>query len=186
MNENTIQHIPNTLSISRIILSIIFTSVLYDTLTHNKTLFIPIIFFIIITITDMVDGHIARKTGNVTQKGTNLDVIADIIFMTSAYIPLVIINVIPLWFLIFNILFFIEFMLTSKYMKKYSKNSNTITYDFTGKYTGLLAIGIPLIIMILYNTSLMGIITVILIIITVIGGIASAISRIHYCYNLTS
>ncbi|WP_455645554.1 CDP-alcohol phosphatidyltransferase family protein [Methanosphaera sp.] len=186
MNYKIIKHIPNTLSISRILLSLLFTLVLYDTLTHNKTLLIPIIFFIIIIITDIADGNIARRTGNVTQKGTNLDVLADIMFMTLAYIPLIIIKTIPLWFLIFNILFFIEFIVTSKYMMKYSKTGDVITYDFTGKYTGILAICIPLIIMVLYNTTLIKTITILLIIITVIGGVTSVISRIHYCYKLTS
>ncbi|MCL2577395.1 MAG: CDP-alcohol phosphatidyltransferase family protein [Defluviitaleaceae bacterium] len=68
-----IKYLPNTLSISRIILAI---SLLF--ITALSPLFLVI--YTMAGITDMIDGPIARKLNAVTPLGANLDGIADYTF----------------------------------------------------------------------------------------------------------
>ncbi|MDR1218120.1 MAG: CDP-alcohol phosphatidyltransferase family protein [Treponema sp.] len=73
MNENKIITFPNVLSVSRIILSpiIFFTK-------DNRFLLFSVL--IIIGLTDVLDGYIARKYKKQTIIGSRLDSIADFVF----------------------------------------------------------------------------------------------------------
>ena len=76
-------NIPNLLTIARIIITPIFLAViLMDTLPHR--FLIACIVFSIASITDAIDGHLARKNNQITNFGKFLDPIADKILTTSA------------------------------------------------------------------------------------------------------
>ncbi|HTY79585.1 MAG TPA: CDP-diacylglycerol--glycerol-3-phosphate 3-phosphatidyltransferase [Candidatus Bathyarchaeia archaeon] len=49
------------------------------------------------SLTDMLDGYIARKRGTQTRLGAFLDPVADKLLMTSAFITLTYLKVIPFW-----------------------------------------------------------------------------------------
>ncbi len=59
--------------------------------------FLAAVVFTLAAITDWLDGHLARTTGQVTTLGKLLDPIADKILMVSVYIPLVGVGRIPAW-----------------------------------------------------------------------------------------
>ena len=49
-------------------------------------------------ITDMIDGIVARKTGNESEFGARLDSIADIVFVVVCLVKLIPVISIPVWF----------------------------------------------------------------------------------------
>ena len=76
-------NLPNILTISRIVITPIFLFViLMESLQHR--FLIACIIFAIGSITDAVDGHLARKNNQITTFGKFLDPIADKILTTPA------------------------------------------------------------------------------------------------------
>ena len=53
--------------------------------------------YLLCSFTDMIDGPIARKTGSVSEFGSRLDSIADLLFVSAAFIQLYPILQIPRW-----------------------------------------------------------------------------------------
>lgn len=89
-------NLANKLTIFRMILVpffIFFT--LTDFASHNTL--ISLIIFIIATITDKLDGTIAKKQGTVTNFGKFMDPMADKLLVCSALICLCAKNEIPVW-----------------------------------------------------------------------------------------
>lgn len=189
MKNNLLKQIPNFITILRIIFSLIFSFMLYISFTHNATNFIiPLLLFIIIMLTDILDGNIARRTNNATDFGARLDVSADLFFVVSADIVLIYCEVLPLWFLIFSVLKFVEFILTSRYAKLHSTNSleHIFVFDKLGKSVSIICFIIPGIICVFYSfiPFVVEFIIQIIIYITLIGGIISSVYRIKKCYDL--
>lgn len=76
---------PNKLTLFRIILVPAFmATLLIDDIPHNYL--ISILIFLIASITDMLDGKIARKTGSITDFGKFADPLADKLLVMSAFI----------------------------------------------------------------------------------------------------
>lgn len=102
-----ILNLPNKLTITRIVLSIIiiiilcfpfyeigidFPDVLIADVVLNLKYIISGILFIIASLTDFLDGYIARKKGLITNTGKMLDAIADKILVNSVLIILTSLN----------------------------------------------------------------------------------------------
>ncbi len=86
-------NISNLISLFRLLLSIpLCFFLVYD----EKAL--VFLMFLIAYISDMMDGHLARKFGIITEFGKVIDPLADKIFINSAVITSIILNKIPLWF----------------------------------------------------------------------------------------
>ena len=95
-------NLPNKLTVLRVILVPIFILVAYigipgAILGISNTFWVMNIIFIIASITDKLDGSIARKHNLVTDFGKFLDPIADKILVLSALIMLVEFGKIPAW-----------------------------------------------------------------------------------------
>ena len=58
------KHIPNILSFSRFLLAIVFVWYFNNLLHSNQEIVFPLTVFILIWVTDFLDGVIARKTVN--------------------------------------------------------------------------------------------------------------------------
>lgn len=95
--EATAVNIPNLLSISRILSVPVFIMLLYHP-TPGRGLTAGIVFSLA-SITDWLDGYLARKWGQVTKIGKLLDPIADKLLIASALIMLVEIDPgkVPAW-----------------------------------------------------------------------------------------
>lgn len=95
-------NLPNKLTIFRMILVPIFVIIAYlpiDNFVFGfsiKFLILDFI-FIIASITDHLDGHIARKTNQVTTFGKFLDPIADKVLVLSSLVIMCEFNLIPAW-----------------------------------------------------------------------------------------
>ena len=106
---------PNKLTITRIILSILliilllfpfdrigfhFPSFYVGSVLLNLKYVIGGIIFIVASLTDFLDGHIARKYNLVTNFGKFMDPLADKMLVSSAFICLVAQNKIAAWIVI--------------------------------------------------------------------------------------
>lgn len=80
-------NLPNVLTLVRILLIPVFVMLLIDP-TPNRALAAAIV-FVVAAVTDLLDGYVARKTGQITKLGRLLDPIADKLLVLSALILLV-------------------------------------------------------------------------------------------------
>ena len=88
-------NLPNKLTMARIILSPIFmvTFLINNLYTRYLALFI----FAVAALTDMYDGHLARKTGVVTSFGKFMDPLADKLLTSTAFIAFVAVGYVKSW-----------------------------------------------------------------------------------------
>jgi len=92
-------NLPNILSGSRLLISFFFFIFILSHKPHLQL--IALILFIIGSITDYLDGYIARKYNLTSNLGKFLDPLADKFLTTAAFTSFVIMDLIPLWMLIF-------------------------------------------------------------------------------------
>ncbi len=85
-------NIPNLLSLTRIILVPIFVIFLIQDKYYNA-----LIIFIIAGLTDALDGTMARLLNAQTKLGSYLDPIADKLLLTTSFVTLAILGIVPSW-----------------------------------------------------------------------------------------
>lgn len=89
-------NLPNILTISRIIITPFFLlTILMEDLPHR--FLIACIIFSVASITDAVDGHLARKNNQITNFGKFLDPIADKVLTTSALLAFMSMGLCNIW-----------------------------------------------------------------------------------------
>jgi len=140
-------NLPNKLTLSRIALTIIFLFLLF---AHGVTYKILAFFvFAVAAFTDFLDGHIAKKSGLISDFGKFMDPIADKILVLAAFLAFVEMGLIPAWMVM--IIIFREFVITGLRLLALRKN-NVIEATLAGKHktaSQMLAIFIILIFIIL-------------------------------------
>jgi CDP-diacylglycerol---glycerol-3-phosphate 3-phosphatidyltransferase len=85
----------NRLTVSRLVLTILFVAALNSTWVYGRTA--ALIFFLLAGVTDFFDGEIARRYGSVTHFGELMDPLVDKIMIAAAFISLVPLKAIPAW-----------------------------------------------------------------------------------------
>ena len=129
-------NLPNKLTIFRIILVPIMVIIPFLGI-NERFLGIPIewliidIIFIIASLTDKLDGYLARKNNQVTTFGKFLDPLADKILVLSAMIMLVEMEKIPAWIPI--IVLSREFIVSGYRLVAVEKGGNVIAASKWGK-----------------------------------------------------
>src|SRR3974377_1665448 len=100
-------NIPNTLTLLRIFfVPLLVAGLLQEDLSIDSGAvqvpkeFIALIIFLVAAATDLLDGFLARKWGQVTTVGTLLDPIADKLLISAALISLVQIRRLPAWMVV--------------------------------------------------------------------------------------
>jgi CDP-diacylglycerol--glycerol-3-phosphate 3-phosphatidyltransferase len=88
-------NVPNSLTVLRIFMAPVLVVVLLTELPDKE--FWALGIFLLATLTDVLDGIIARRTDRVTVTGAMLDPIADKLLMAGAFISLVELGVAPAW-----------------------------------------------------------------------------------------
>lgn len=89
-------NLPNGLTLSRIFFVPLLVALL---LTKSNELLAAAI-FLAASLTDLLDGYLARKRGQVTTLGILLDPIADKLLISSAFISLVQLQLVPAWMVV--------------------------------------------------------------------------------------
>lgn len=90
-------NLPNKLTILRVLMIPIFIFVLLAEPFGEISKWIAVAIFIIASLTDFLDGHIARKYNLVTNFGKFMDPLADKLLVCSAMIALVGMNRLASW-----------------------------------------------------------------------------------------
>tara|TARA_Y100000996_G_scaffold192753_1_gene151000 strand:- start:1047 stop:1601 length:555 start_codon:yes stop_codon:yes gene_type:complete len=96
----SIKIIPNVLTLSRIVFVPFFVFFFYSNLFYYKLL--SLILFFVCSLTDFLDGYLARKYNLVTSVGKFIDPLADKILVLSAFIVIhsVYPDCVPLWMIL--------------------------------------------------------------------------------------
>lgn len=93
-------NLPNKLTILRIVIIPLFILFLYVDIGDNVNLYIAAVLFIVASLTDLLDGKIARKYNLITNFGKFMDPLADKLLVCSALIALVDIDKLAGWIVI--------------------------------------------------------------------------------------
>jgi CDP-diacylglycerol--glycerol-3-phosphate 3-phosphatidyltransferase len=88
----------NIVTISRLFLAPVFlVCILIDSPTAVTW---SVVIYVVAALTDWLDGFLARRYGEVTPHGVFLDPLADKVLTTSAFIALVVHDIVPLWMVV--------------------------------------------------------------------------------------
>ena len=124
-------NLPNKLTILRTVMIPFFILFLYTDWFHGYDKIIAAVIFIAASLTDMLDGKIARKYNLVTNFGKFMDPLADKLLVCSALIALVDLNKIAAWIVI--IIIAREFII-SGFRLVASDNGIVIAASYWGKF----------------------------------------------------
>ena len=91
-------NLPNKLTLLRVILVPVFMAVLY--MDFPSAAWVALVIFIVASLTDMLDGKIARKYHMVTDFGKFADPLADKMLVTAAMLWFVEVGQMPAWALL--------------------------------------------------------------------------------------
>ncbi len=91
-------NLPNMLSISRLIATAaVFILVLVN---QPWAFLVATLLFFLASITDLLDGYLARRMKVVSSFGVFLDLTADKVFVSAILVALVQINLVPAWIVV--------------------------------------------------------------------------------------
>lgn len=122
-------NLPNKLTIARVIMIPLFLICLYLNIGCGK--YIAVGIFILASLTDLLDGKIARKYNLVTNFGKFMDPLADKLLVCSAMICLISTGQLPAWIVI--IIISREFII-SGFRLIASDNGVVIAASYWGKF----------------------------------------------------
>ena len=187
--KRLVKFIPNSITILRIGLSIIFITKVKEQFVYGNNNFMNlIVVFAAICLTDFIDGKIARKFHCTSVAGANLDVLADLFFIAVSNITMISLKILPPWFLGFISLKFIEFISTSNFTIKheYFLHKNAFIFDKVGRIVSVMFFvisGVACIFNVLTPSIAKNLINLILYT-TLAGGILSSYLRVKSCLKL--
>ena len=98
IQRQKIRNLPNYLTITRIFLVPLLVVVLLTKFPEKEIIGGTI--FLLASITDLLDGYIARRRKQITRLGTLLDPIADKLLISAAFISLVELRLVPAWMVV--------------------------------------------------------------------------------------
>jgi cardiolipin synthase len=136
-------NIPNSLTILRILLVPVYIGFM----TYGAYGF-ALLTLLVAGLTDAIDGHLARKLNQRTRLGTLLDPLADKLLLTSSFISLAMLHLIPSWLVILVVSRDIILLLGTVVAHVTSTPIN-VTPTFLGKGTTLLQLSYVLLIVFL-------------------------------------
>ena len=119
---------PTVLTIIRMLFSLVFF--VFVMVPEVWAKIVALVLFVIATITDRIDGKIARKYHLVTDLGAFLDPLADKMLVNLAFLALVYLNIVPVW--IFAIILVRDFAVDGMRMMA-ARDGVTISASIYGK-----------------------------------------------------
>ena len=126
--KTNIINLPTVLTLIRVILVIpLFVLIFFDNLPAK---ILTLAFFIVASVTDFVDGYLARKNKQVTDLGAFLDPLADKMLVNLTFLALTYQNLVPIW--LFAIIIVRDFMVDGVRMME-AKKDITLAASKTGK-----------------------------------------------------
>lgn len=111
-------NLPNQLTVARLFMTLFFVAAMSIQFPGNKIA--ALVLFLLATLTDYLDGFIARKYNLITDFGKLMDPLADKVLNAAAFILLIGYGAIPAWAVI--IIISREFLITGLRQLALSKN----------------------------------------------------------------
>ena len=124
-------NLPNKLTLFRVILIPVFVVFMLVSVMGDTDKWIALAIFIIASLTDLLDGKIARKYNLITDFGKFMDPLADKLLVCSAMICLVSLGKIPAWIVI--VIIAREFII-SGFRLIAADNGRVIAASYWGKF----------------------------------------------------
>lgn len=155
-------------------------AIIYVIMMQEKQLILITILFILIGLSDFIDGKLARKLCAVSKNGAIFDVVADLFYIISTTGVLIYRGMMPGWFLLVIGGKFLEFLLTSRYLKKYSNSEDVFISDKLGRGVAIMFYGMPYI-----SILADGIVPILCTIIALLSILSSA-QRVKSCFSIVS
>jgi cardiolipin synthase len=136
-------NVPNSLTILRILLIPVYIGFM----TYGKY-GLALLALLVAGLTDAIDGPIARKLNQRTRLGTFLDPLADKLLLTSGFISLSMLHLVPSWLVILVVSRDIILLLGTA-VAHVTNTTIDITPTFLGKGTTLLQLSYVLLVVLL-------------------------------------
>ena len=124
-------NLPNKLTVLRVIMVPFFVFFMLTDVGGAANKWIALALFVVASLTDMLDGKIARKYGLVTNFGKFMDPLADKLLVCSALICLIELRQLPAWMVI--VIISREFII-SGFRLIASDNGVVIAASYWGKF----------------------------------------------------
>jgi len=143
-------NLPNSITFGRLVLTVIF--VICASLGGTIGLCIALVVFVLATISDWLDGYLARKMNLVTSLGKLMDPLADKILVASAFVFFTSVGRCPFW--VTTVIIGREFLVTGLRQIAIDKGI-VISADNLGKWktTFQLAFGITCLLSLIFENS---------------------------------
>lgn len=130
------KHLANAITVFRIVCSVLLLAVPALGVGFS-------ILYLLCGFSDMIDGTVARKTNSVSEFGSKLDTVADLVFVAAALIKLLPIITLPKWLWLWVIV--IAVMRIGNLLWGYvCKKKLIVLHTGMNKLTGLLLFLLPL------------------------------------------
>lgn len=168
-------NLPNKLTMFRVILIPFFLLFLMVRITGDADKWISLAIFCIASLTDMLDGKIARKYNLITDFGKFMDPLADKLLTCSAMIALIELGRIPAWIVI--VIIAREFVI-SGFRLIAADNGRVIAASYWGKFKTVFQMAM-VILMIADIPQL----TTVTVIVMYIALILTVVSLVDYLYK---
>lgn len=139
--------LPNIITTFRIILTII---VIYFLQTSQKNLYVFLSINVLIFVSDIIDGKIARKFNTVSHIGELLDITADIFYVIAMSAIIAFLKIIPLYYVFVVAAEFLIFLITSKYIKN---NGKYFGFDMLGRILAVIYYITPSVMFIVFEKN---------------------------------
>lgn len=102
MKRNNPLNLPNILTLCRIfmvpfVVVVLLTEFQFERWFFLKRELLAVVIFVIASVTDILDGYLARKKKQITNLGMLLDPVADKLLVVSVLISLVELRLVPAW-----------------------------------------------------------------------------------------
>ena len=178
-------NLPNKLTIFRVILIPFFVFFLLTDVLGANGDYLALVIFIVASLTDMLDGKIARKYNLVTNFGKFMDPLADKLLVCSAMICLVDLKLLPSWIVI--IIIAREFII-SGFRLIAAEHQIVIAASMWGKFKTTFQMSMIILLILNMNFDVyvagVGIIHVLALIATYVALVLTVVSLIDYlCKN---
>lgn len=153
---------PNILTILRLVLIIPINIFLF---THNKPIALSLIF--VAWITDLLDGHFARKLNAISEFGKTLDPLADKLLIFSIVLSLILTNILPFW--LGTIIFARDLLILSAGLLALKKYKFVIQSNWVGKVSAFLIGSTLVVLMVLERDPVQNLLYIVILIVVVLS-----------------
>lgn len=175
--KHRMKFIPNILTLLRIPLTVIYIGAFISFQDSKSSNYLCISILVLILLTDIMDGKVARRFNAQSKLGSILDSYCDLVFILCTSILFNYYNLLSIGYTLLIILKFAEFNITSHYME--GENKKPLVFDKIGRIVAAGYFLVPIFI----NISFLNEFIIIYIILISAGTVASSFFRIYSIIN---